>query len=128
MKAYTVQMARWRKVKEMGIPFLDTTVKSGVRVFAPSWAMVSAWKDGRYSEETYKALYRRRMRRSMTEVPEAWERVLKAPQVALACYCKAGCFCHRHLLVDLFEELAKEKNIPFERGGEIEGPNYEPVR
>ncbi len=36
MKLYTAQMGRWREAKKHGIPFIDITVKSGMKEFAPT--------------------------------------------------------------------------------------------
>lgn len=119
MKVYTFQLAQHRQVKAMNIPALDTTVKSGIKTFAPTWEMVKQIKAGQMTERVYTALYWHRMHRSMREAPHVWEKLLGANEVALGCYCPAGKFCHRRVLVDFIEHLCRERGIAFERMGEI---------
>lgn len=120
MKVFTIQLSSWRKARARSIPFVNTTVKSGRGQFAPSWEMVRGIKNGEISEDQYTSLYLERMQRSVIENPDHWSTLLAMPEVAVSCYCGAGKFCHRHLLVDFIEGLCNERNIPFERGGEIQ--------
>ena len=120
MEVYTIQMAQWRKAKERGIQLLDTTVKSGDKVFAPAWGMVEAVKSGRISEEEYSLDYRRMMMMSLKNNASRWKEVIRGEPVAIACYCGYGLFCHRHLLVQYFDEICTSRGIPFEYKGEIQ--------
>lgn len=119
MRLYTIQMARWRQAAMFGIQVLDTTVKSGDKVFAPSWAMVSDIKTGAITEAEYTERYVQAMRFSYRRNQERWLEVLNMEAVALACYCPAGVFCHRHLLADMLCKCAAKHKIPFELRGEL---------
>lgn len=127
MRLYTLQMAKWRKAKELGIPVLDTTVKSGELTFAPSWQIVRAVKDGVSlsgihvsPEQDYIDRYKVLMNESWRNNQARWLEVAAMPDVALMCYCKAGDFCHRILLIKYFESLCAKYGIPFEYMGEIQ--------
>lgn len=116
---YTVQMAQWRLCKARGIELIDTTVKSGDPVFAPTWEMVRAIKAGEITDEQYTELYREHMRQSWIKNKQAWLDLLKRGEIAIACYCKAGKFCHRHLLIEYLVALCKYLEIEYTLGGEI---------
>lgn len=98
VEIWTIQMAQWRALEGTGIVLIDTTVKSGLKAFAPAWDMVLGHKDGSMSNERYTELYQGLMRSSWREQPQAWLDLLAKPKIALACYCKPGNFCHRHIL------------------------------
>lgn len=119
MRLYTIQMARWRSAAMFGIQVLDTTVKSGDKVFAPTWDMVNDVKSGTISEGAYTELYLRMMRNSYRHNKKRWLEVLNMEAVALACYCPSGCFCHRHLLADMLCKCAAKHNIPLDFRGEL---------
>lgn len=120
MIIHTVQMAKWRKAKERNIPFLDTTVKSGNDAFAPAWDMVMGIKQGRLSEEDYRQQYIDMMRESWEHRRLEWEKVLQMDQVALACYCPAGKFCHRHILKEILMKIQQQRGVEVIDGGEVE--------
>lgn len=121
MELFTVQMGKWRLARDRGIVFLDTTVKSGDALFAPTWDMVMGHKNGTVSDEEYTKLYRQMMIRSWTHNREKWELLLRSnEQVAIACYCPAGVFCHRLLLKDILQELSGKLNVPFHYYGELQ--------
>lgn len=120
---FTVQMARWRQLKERNIELIDTTAKSGNRAFAPSWDMVLNHKQQNLSDEAYTAAYVDRMRYSYLHYPEDWNRLLGAQgPVAIACYCSSvpGTFCHRHILKDIIEKICLSRGIPFRYYGEFQ--------
>lgn len=120
MEIFTIQMGRYRLAKEKKLDFVDTTVKSGLKMFAPTWDMVLGHKNGSVSDEEYTQRYRQMMIESMRENKQAWlEFIERKEPVALACYCKPGVFCHRLLLKDIFAELCKKKEIPFLYYGEL---------
>ena len=83
---------------------LDITVMTGNKVFAPDWDLLRAYKAGDIGKQEYTVRYLRRMVQTQLESPDEWDRVLEYPELALACYCKAGQFCHRHLLKELLIE------------------------
>lgn len=99
---------------------MDTTVKSGFSIFAPTWDMVMDHKGHRITDEEYTRLYYERMNASWKANREKWMETLRMEEpVALSCYCKAGCFCHRYLLKDMFEKLCTKYQIPFYYYGEL---------
>lgn len=118
MRAYTIQMARWKRAAMFGITVLDITVKSGDKVFAPTWDMVNGVKSGILSVEAYTELYTRMMRHSYRHNKKRWLEVLSMDKVAFACFCAEGDFCHRHLLIDFFGKCAKKHGIDFVNCGE----------
>lgn len=119
MKVYTYQISPKFKGLEGDILLVDTTVKSGVKAFAPTWPMVMAHKAGVYSDMTYTALYRRRMKLSQEMVPGAWNKLMALENVAIGCYCTPGKFCHRHILLLIIKELGVEMGIAVESCGEL---------
>lgn len=120
---YTVQLSRWRLVRELGITLLDITAKSGTPAFAPLFDDVMAYKRGDLSEEEYTKRYMGRMRHSRREQPKEWERVKTlSDKIALACYCKAGVFCHRHIFKDLISDYLKDGHLEVKYAGELLSP------
>jgi len=119
MEIWTIQMAQWRLAKKLDITLIDTTIKSGNPIFAPTWEMVSSFKNGCLEEEAYTILYVSLIRERWMTHRSEFEEVLKMPKVALACYCPAGNFCHRHLLKKAFLRLALQRGIPAIDQGEL---------
>ncbi len=119
MKVYTVQMSKHRNIPA-GTLFKDITVKSGDKTFSPTWDLLMGYKRGEISPERYTELFIPLMRRSYQNNKENWLELCSQHQVALACYCRAGDFCHRHLVVDMLEKICEHHGIPFENLGEIE--------
>lgn len=118
---YTCQLAKWRKVKEKNLTLIDTTIKSGLRWLAPNWDMVIGYKKGNYSKTTYTHMYIRLMNISLSLNEEKWEKlILENDNLVLACYCKAGDFCHRHLLKEFIKRQAEEYGLIVNMKGEIE--------
>lgn len=115
----TVQMCHWRKVRDSGLFLLDSTTKTGDKVFAPGWDIVLGIKDGSITEEQYRLAYTDRMRQSYRTNKEHWLSVLKQPSVVIGCYCKAHTFCHRYLLVEFFHAIAKQEGIECRYAGEL---------
>lgn len=105
VEIYTIQI---KVAQKLGLVndenYLDTTVKSGDPSFAPTWKIVMGVKKGAISEDEYTAEYLQLMEKSYNKNPQRWQQVLDREKVILACYCRAGIFCHRHLLTDLFVE------------------------
>lgn len=119
-RVFTIQVGKWRLAKDRDIKMMDTTVKSGYSIFAPTWDMVLGHKAGTLSDEEYSKLYREMLIRSWKTKRKEWTTFLEDDDVyALACYCKAGAFCHRHLLVRFLEQLCKQLEKPFEYYGEL---------
>lgn len=119
MIIHTIQMAQWRKAKELGIELIDTTIKSGESAFAPTWEMVRSWKAGRLGEAEYHKQYIALMRESFHTHRALWEDLLAKERFALACYCKADSFCHRLILKEMLIWLVHQRHLPLIDGGEI---------
>lgn len=120
MRIHTIQIAKWRLAKARGIAFVDTTVKTGTSVFAPSWQIVRDIKGGAITAEEYTAQYKRMMAKSYHEHRDEWLQAMRDDAiVAYACFCPAGVFCHRLLLARFFERLCEIHEIPFENLGEL---------
>ncbi len=83
---------------------LDITVKSGDKVFAPTWDMVMGYKNGKIDEDEYRESYVSMMRDSYIENTYRWLELLDRNRVVLQCYCSIGSFCHRYILAELLEE------------------------
>lgn len=94
-----------------GTHLLDTTVKSGVLEFAPSWEMVHAYKSESLSEADYTTLYMKRMQESQIAHKSLWDSLATYPKLSLQCYCQKGKFCHRLLLVDILTDYFDEQGI-----------------
>lgn len=116
---YTVQIAQWRLCKELGIPLLDTTFKSGLPQFAPDQAWVMSYKRNLMTQEEYTRLYTAKMRHSFREFHDRWEELKRYDTVAIACYCPPGCFCHRHLFLEMVRKYLELDGIGVTLGGEI---------
>lgn len=91
----------------------DITIKSGDRVFAPSWAIFKPMLDirraGRKATDdewrSYARSYLLEMRTSRRRHPEPWKALLARPRVVLTCYCTEPERCHRTLLGRFLEKL-----------------------
>lgn len=120
MKIHTAAISQWRKVKALNIELFDITVKSGFKPFAPEPAVLWAYKRGEVSDDRYTELYRERLREQLRASPEVFEEFLqRVESVAVACYCVAGKFCHRHLFVEFISEVAEDNGYDIDYGGEI---------
>lgn len=109
-------MGKWRKANG---EFLDITVKSGDKTFAPTWDMLREYKAGNMPVEEYKFRYQRLMRDSWHKNKKVWLALANCPEITIACYCKSGEFCHRLCLRDMLEAVCKAQGIEFEYMGEI---------
>lgn len=116
---WTVQVALHRAVKAKGIHFLDITVMSGVKAFAPEWWALRMYKAGDMPEEEYTALYKERMLQTQSRAPGQWGKLTDHPSVAFACYCKAGDYCHRHIFKHLAEDFIKARGMQVTQRGEF---------
>lgn len=119
IEIFTVQMGQWRLAKEQGIKFLDITAKSGVACFAPHFTNVMKYKRGEMGEVEYTELYLKKMEVSRVAYPRHWDTLAVYPRLAVACYCKPGVFCHRHLFVKLAETHLIGKGFEVNQMGEL---------
>jgi uncharacterized protein YeaO (DUF488 family) len=111
----TAQMARGKNLPDA----LNITVKSGDKVFAPSWDLVRAYKDKEISEEEYTEHYLNMMRLSWRRDHARWIEVANLDSVTLLCYCKSGDFCHRTILADMLIKVAESLDIKATYEGEV---------
>lgn len=125
MEVYTIQLGQWRLAKELGIPLIDTTYRSGIihqniRWLAPTGELLGNYKSGLASPCDYQQIYLNIMRARWSQDPQWFiDFCRQYDKVALACYCGAGQFCHRLLLVDIFRNICIKYNIPFTYAGEL---------
>lgn len=127
MRVMTIQVGKWRLARNRDIFFLDSTVKTGYSLFAPTWDMVMQHKAGTLSNDEYSAMYRDLMIRSWTSRRVEWMKILNDDKpIALGCFCRAGAFCHRLLLKDFLKQLCKQLEISFEYYGELTDTSPEP--
>lgn len=119
MELYTIQLAQRALCAVNNIILLDTTVKSGDRTFAPTWSMVMGHKAGTLSDAAYTQQYHDRMDASYQANPTRWLEVAGLRKVAFGCYCRAGVFCHRHLLAERFRLVCAEHQLPYRLVGEL---------
>lgn len=116
---WTIQLGQWRKAQAQGIALLNTTAQSGIPAFAPDFALVRLYKAGQLSEQDYTQAYLERMRASYAAQPAVWAELEKDQRVAVACYCKAGAFCHRHLFVQYMSKHLQNRGHQVELAGEL---------
>ena len=109
MYIYTVQIS---KAKQLGIEnILDVTIKSGNKLFSPTWDMVNGVKSNKITPKEYTKLYYQMMRISYKEHQTEWDELFNhhrnLPRI-LGCYCKYNTFCHRYLLKDILLKCYKK--------------------
>jgi uncharacterized protein YeaO (DUF488 family) len=102
LKVYTA------RISYRGEDRLDITVKSGDKLFAPTWNLVMGYKNGTITEEHYTEGYLALMRLSYKRNREQWQALLARDSVTLCCYCKRGDFCHRVILAKILEKLGAQ--------------------
>lgn len=94
---FTIQMSRWRYARDLNIPIIDITAKSGIETFAPAWDNLKLYKQGQMSDWEYSLRYYSKVIPTTDSKSSDWSLLKKNKTFALACYCKPGEFCHRHL-------------------------------
>lgn len=120
IKLYTIAIPQWRKAKSLDIPLFDITVKTGYEPFAPYKDVLYAYKRGEVTDDQYTTLYLNKLREHFRKVPDDFLKVLEAEgSMAIACYCKAGNFCHRYLFLSYIMELAEDNEFDVISAGEI---------
>jgi hypothetical protein len=88
---------------------LDITVKGDDpigKIYAPTWDMVKGVKAGTMSEEEYiNKYYDLLIVRAGTNTVDMHHLVetVKLMDITVVCFCPAGTFCHRHLMVTFFQ-------------------------
>lgn len=88
---------------------LDITVKSATgraKRLAPTWDMVTSYKNGTMSEEQYTQAYHDLLEHvaDSDETMNFWLELhawgAKCGGITFLCYCRNGAFCHINLLID----------------------------
>jgi uncharacterized protein YeaO (DUF488 family) len=118
MEIYTIQMSQWRLCEPLGIKFIDTTFKKET-AFSPTKEMVHGYKYGSVSQEEYSERYNAILNQTQETNPEEWEALFEYAKVAIACMCRPGVFCHRHLCVAKVLTYAQERGHHCVYMGEI---------
>ncbi|QVW28643.1 hypothetical protein pEaSNUABM8_00146 [Erwinia phage pEa_SNUABM_8] len=117
-------MAKWRKVWEFQPPvrLIDITVKTGNKLLAPTWDFLMEYKNSNKdaeAEAVYTRKYRAKIKQLYRTEPDVLLELLYAGRIALMCFCPAGKFCHRHLLVQTFQALGERYGVEIVLMGEI---------
>lgn len=112
-------MGQWRVADKRGIPMINTTVMSGLAWLAPTWDMVKGHKLGIYSDAQYTAKYIPLIVLSQCDHRAEWLKLIQMDEVAISCYCKAGAFCHRVLLIRILEQFCQQEGVEFTYMGEL---------
>ena len=102
---------------------LNTTIGSGKglgAIFAPTWPIVNGFKSGRMNWNEYSAFYIQLMRNRYKESKPDFERVCRAEDVVLCCYCPCteDLHCHRFLLATILLKTAASLDIEADYFGE----------
>lgn len=106
MGIYTYQLAHHRRLAHGDVPLIDTSVKTGFVQLAPRWDMVMGHKKGHLSDDGYTVQYQALLDYWWFRDPLFFDELLARPTFALGCYCKAGAFCHRHLLTKFLLQVS----------------------
>ena len=119
MEIYTIQMGKWRRAKELGIEFIDTTWRNGNVAFSPIKEIVHGIKYSGLSQEEYTRRYNEILDVKQVEHQAEWDRVVRLERVVVACMCRAGVFCHRHNLKDRLMRYAEAQGLTAVDAGEL---------
>lgn len=120
MEVWTIQLGKWRLAQAQGIELLNITRGSGEDAFAPSAEALAKYKAGQIDETIYRHLYISRMRTSFTGRRAMWEQLKTKERLALACYCPAGAFCHRHIFKELLTAYLLREGVAVIDQGELQ--------
>jgi len=107
---WTIHIPRWRYARDLGIKLIDITVKSGIKEFAPDIENLYKYKSGIMDMSEYGYLYNKKMIESYEKNIEKWRELEQYRNIAFACYCGPGCFCHRYLFANLFVNHLQQNN------------------
>lgn len=116
---YTVSLSNSGSASIRDIPVIDITVKTGNRAFAPQWSYLWDYKRKVIDSDRYTQLFLRDMKQSQVEQSEAWKELSQLPKVALACYCRPGDFCHRHIVANLLVDYQVKRGYEAFIEGEL---------
>jgi ribA/ribD-fused uncharacterized protein len=96
----------------------DVTVKSGDKVFAPTWKLVRRYKDSCITWPEYVRQYTDLMRGSYRNNKPHWINLLQKPSITLVCFCTDPTHCHRTLLAEMLARAGNANNISVAYHGE----------
>lgn len=119
MEVWTIQLGKWRIAQAQGLQVLNITRGSGIDAFAPDVDKLKAYRLGLMTPVEYRVHYVARMRRTFVQQRPEWDKLKQLQRVAVACYCPAGKFCHRHIFTELLQAFMQREGIPFELKGEL---------
>ncbi len=119
VKLFTIQVPKWRLAGAIGVKFIDTTAKSGVKAFAPDMENVLAYKNKTLSEEEYTRRYKDKLYNSRNQYPKVWNHLKDFNSMAFGCYCPPGDFCHRHIFIEEVKLFLDSNNVESVIVGEI---------
>jgi len=125
---WTIQMARWRYAKDLGLQITDITVKSGIQAFSPTWEDLYEYRRGQIGMLEYSRRYHEKMMHSLQTDRSLWDQFLNKKDIVLGCYCPAGNFCHRYLFTNLLVSYLQQNGRTVEYKGElIPHPNNDTI-
>ena len=123
MKVMTIQLAKWRKVTPPMV-LVDASIKSGNPTLAPTWGLLTEYKCGLVGEDEYEQRFKSIIKMRWNTSDEFKQLInsmaVKEEVQVIGCYCAAGTFCHRHLLVEFLNHYCVKNQLPFEYLGELE--------
>lgn len=120
IELYTIQLSNINLITQDNVRLIDTTVKSGYKILAPTWDMVMDFKSGKLSWDEYTKIYNNLMVESLDNYPEMWKSLFHDnTTLALGCYCRPGRSCHRHLLKDIIVDWKGSQGVEVVDMGEI---------
>lgn len=120
----TIQMANWRKVSACD-GLLDTTIKSGNPMLAPTWDLLNSYKRGEIDSGEYTRRFIELMESRIAANQDFYrdlfiESLVGRDALVLACYCRCGDFCHRYILAkQILPKAAEFLGLVFEYLGEV---------
>ncbi len=94
-----------------GIEMINITAQSAIypwTIFAPSWNLVNSYKQKAVTEKEYTDIYTEQLRKEYRKNRILFEQIISKAltgNIALACYCPAGEFCHRLILKNVLQIL-----------------------
>ena len=101
--------------------YIDITVGSGNKLFAPTWPMAHGVKNGSVSKESYTSQYLGIINDVITNHSSEWFALVTKPVIILGCYCRPGAFCHRYILKDI---IIEDVNLMCENQGQLPISKY----
>lgn len=104
MELYTYQLINVEKVRSKGVFYMDTSIKSGDWMLAPTWDLLMLYKKELITDAEYTDAYNALLEARLIEYPEYFKDLFNIDVIALGCYCRPGKFCHRHLLVAFLDK------------------------